>query len=95
MERDVYISDNELAERLGVERSSVDRMIRKYMDDLTEYGNVLIEKGPPKVGGPEKYYLLTTKWQYYLLVMYASPTGEACEEKVAMVRSLFSTLGKE
>lgn len=88
MKKDYYISDDEIARRLGVKRSSVARMIEKYRSEFEEFGEILTER----VKGEGVYRLLTTQEQYYLLVFYAENSKKSLELKKEVVREMYSQL---
>lgn len=88
MEQNYYISDDEASRRLGIKRSSVCRLLREHKADFEEFGEIKYHKTRPLNGSPEKYYLLTTKQQWVLLVMYSKPNEKTRKVKKEIVLQL-------
>lgn len=88
-QKDYYISDDELARRLGVEQKSVAVMIKKYKESLEELGEIITEEQKTSAGQSRKYRLLTTREQYYLLVFYAKNTEKSVKLKAEVVKEMF------
>ncbi|MDT2990057.1 hypothetical protein [Enterococcus casseliflavus] len=95
MSEQFYISDDEAARRLGINRKSVDSLIRIHKSDFEELGliRIKIEK-EGNSGRPEKYYLLTTKEQWWLLVMYSRSTIQSRKVKKQIITEMFNNKGE-
>lgn len=87
-ENDYYISDEELAKRLGTNKHSVQWMIKKYKDELTTFGEIGEKYIKGDNGRPNKYQMLNEE-QYYLLVFYAKNTEKSVKLKAEVVKEMF------